>query len=119
MIPPNVNEFLQSKTMQIALAASLVLVVGTVMFALVYSIWTGQPLNATASNILSLMIGAASYGIGSQSGAKHFQNGAKEGVKAVQTTAVTSGTGTGGGGAGNGAIVTASGSPINSGVGLP
>lgn len=98
MIPPNISELLSTKTMQVAIAASLVLVVGTVMFALIWSILTGTPLNATASNILSLMIGAASYGIGSQSGAKHFQNGTKEGQKAVQTAANVVGSGSGSGG---------------------
>lgn len=67
-----ISEMLQSKPIQVAFAICIVLFVGTVMFALGWSIATGQPLSPVASNLLSFILGVASSLSGGHLGASIY-----------------------------------------------
>lgn len=76
-LPAQVSELLTSKPAQIAFAASTVLLIGTVAFALVWSIIQNQPINPIAGNVLSFLLGAAASLLGGHTGAALYSSGAR------------------------------------------
>lgn len=60
---------------QIALAVSLVGVVGVILFALVYSIVTGTPLSPAISNLIAFLLGGGLTATGGQLGVSHYARG--------------------------------------------
>ena len=89
MLPQQVNELLGSKPAQIAFAISTVMLIGTVVFALVWSIIQNQPINPVAGNVLAFVLGAASSLLGGHTGASLFSNGARSQAQALANTATT------------------------------
>ena len=69
---------------QIALAASIVLIVGLIVFAIVYSILTGTPLNPNISNLIAFLLGGGLTAGGGQLGVSHFERG--QGTQGTQGT---------------------------------
>lgn len=60
---------------QVALAASMVLVVGLIVFAIVYSILTGTPLNPAISNLIAFILGGGVTATGGQLAVSHYARG--------------------------------------------
>jgi hypothetical protein len=60
---------------QIAIAISLVLVVAVIIFAIVYSILTGTPLNTAISNLIAFILGGGLTATGAQLGVSHYVRG--------------------------------------------
>jgi predicted RND superfamily exporter protein len=63
---------------QIAIAISLVLVVGVILFAIVYSILTGSPLSPAISNLIAFLLGGGLTATGGQLGVSHYARGQAE-----------------------------------------
>lgn len=74
------SEWLKTQPAQIAMAITAVLVVGAVVFALVWSIVTGQPLNPVAGNLIAFLTGGGVTLIGGQLGAHHIESGVNQGA---------------------------------------
>lgn len=75
-----VSEWLKSPPAQVALACALVLTVGVIVFALVWSIVTNQPLNPIAGNLIAFLTGGGVTLIGGQVGAHHVTSGITQAV---------------------------------------
>lgn len=86
---PPIMALLSTPTAQVTFAVCTVLIVGTVLFALVYSILTGTSLNPVASGILSFILGVASSLLGGQWGVSVYGSGSRSGAETVSTAATT------------------------------
>lgn len=79
---------------QVALGVIVVMVVGAVAFALIWSIIMNQPLNPVAANIIAFLTGGGVTLIGGQIGAHHVTAGVTQGatVTSDATNAATPAT---------------------------
>ena len=97
-LPSEVSSgLINNKPMQYALAASSVLVVGVVVFALAWSIIQGTPFNPVASTVLSFILGTASGLLGSQAGATIHSRGIKTSLAVIDSATYAGITPSGGG----------------------
>lgn len=79
---------------QVAIAISLVLIIGLIVFAIVYSILTGTPLNSAISNLIAFLLGGGVTATGGQLAVSHYIRGASSTNTSGPANGPTTGTST-------------------------